>query len=51
MEFEVTSADRLRGIEIAEQFRELLDWRSGFCGTAAGTFATLWIIKATILET
>ncbi len=41
----------LSGIEIADQFRTLLDWRHPFCGGATGVFATLWIIKATILET
>lgn len=38
------------GVEIADQLRPLHDWRSGFAKMATGVFATLWIIKATLLE-
>ncbi len=38
------------GVEIADQLRPLHDWRSGFTEMATGIFATMWIIKTTLLE-
>ncbi len=38
------------GVEISNQFRPLHDWRSGFVVIVPGVFATLWIVKATLLE-
>jgi hypothetical protein len=38
------------GVEISNQFRPLYDWRSGFVAIAAGVFATLWIVKAKLIE-
>ena len=38
------------GVEISNQFRPLYDWRSGFVSIAAGVFATLWIVKSTLIE-
>ena len=38
------------GVEISNQFRPLHDWRNGFVVIVPGVFATLWIVKATLLE-
>ena len=38
------------GVQIANYFRPLHDWRSGFVAIAAGVFATLWILKSTLIE-
>ncbi len=37
------------GIEIAGTFRELEEWRPMFTMGVTGVFATLWIIKSTLL--
>ena len=38
------------GVEVSNQFRPLYDWRSGFVEITVGVFATLWIVKATLIE-
>ena len=38
------------GVQIADHFGPLHDWRRGFVVIAAGVFATLWILKATLIE-
>ena len=38
------------GVQIADYFRPLHDWRNGYVVIAAGVFATLWILKATLIE-
>ena len=38
------------GVEISNQFRPLHDWRSGVVVIVPGVVATLWIVKATLLE-
>ena len=38
------------GVQIGDYFRPLHDWRNGFVVIAASVFATLWIIKATLIE-
>ena len=37
-------------IQIADSIRPLHDWRSGFVVIVPGVFATLWILKATLIE-
>ena len=38
------------GPEISNQFRPLHDWRSAFVVIVPGVFATVWIVKSTLLE-